>query len=72
VGDGDPFELDATIGVCCAESSAAQTNANKNGRQIAHKPFLESGIANSVRKPGNHQSIGRWQVGRVTLCAPIF
>jgi hypothetical protein len=69
VGDGDPFGVDAITGVCCGESSDAQTNANKNGTQIAHKPFLESGIANCVRKPGDHQSIDGCQVGRLTLCA---
>jgi hypothetical protein len=28
-----------------------QTNDNENARQITQKPFLDSGIANSVRKP---------------------
>lgn len=44
MGDGE----DVAAG--CAETRTAQTNGNKNARHIAYKAFLDSGIANSVRK----------------------
>ena len=53
VGGGE----DVAAGADCAETRTAQTNDNK-ARQITERPFLDSGIANSVRKP---VIINRWK-----------
>jgi phosphohistidine swiveling domain-containing protein len=71
VGDGE----DVATGADCAETRTAQTNDNKNARQITLKPFLDSGIANSVRKSviinrgTNPTSVGPIVVGQ-TLRLP--